>query len=75
MSHVAAGCKPYRTCAAGIVDNIYGANFNTNPPSVDVLDQHGHGTHVAGVIGAVGDNALGITGVNQVQLLRDVNSC
>ena len=50
---------------AGIIDNIYGSNFNTNPPSGDVLDQHGHGTHVAGVIGAVGNNAVGITGINQ----------
>ena len=57
-------------CIAGIVDNIYGANFNVNPPSTDVLDQHGHGTFVAGVIGAVGNNAIGITGVNQVRLLR-----
>ena len=58
------------TRTAGIVDNIYGANFNVNPPSADVLDQHGHGTFVAGVIGAVGNNAVGITGVNQVRLLR-----
>ena len=58
------------TRIAGIVDNIYGANFNVNPPSADVLDQHGHGTFVAGVIGAVGNNAVGITGVNQVRLLR-----
>ena len=57
-------------CTAGIVDNIYGANLNVNPPSADVLDQHGHGTFVAGVIGAVGNNAIGITGVNQVRLLR-----
>ena len=27
-------------------------------------DQTGHGTHVAGTIGAVGDNGLGVTGVN-----------
>ena len=51
---------------AGIIDNIYGANFNTNPPSADVNDQHGHGTHVAGIIGAVGNDALGIAGINQV---------
>jgi serine protease len=25
---------------------------------------HGHGTHVAGIIGAVGNNALGVVGVN-----------
>lgn len=27
-------------------------------------DQQGHGTHVAGTIGAVGNNGLGVTGVN-----------
>jgi subtilisin family serine protease/6-phosphogluconolactonase (cycloisomerase 2 family) len=30
----------------------------------DPLDDHGHGTHVAGTIGAVGDNAIGVAGVN-----------
>lgn len=36
----------------------------------DPMDVHGHGTHVAGIIGAVGDNATGITGVNwQVALM------
>jgi thermitase len=29
----------------------------------DPMDRHGHGTHVAGIIGAVGDNAIGTTGV------------
>ena len=27
------------------------------------MDQNGHGTHVAGIIGAVGDNGTGVTGV------------
>jgi subtilisin family serine protease/PKD repeat protein len=30
----------------------------------DPLDDHFHGTHVAGTIGAVGNNALGVVGVN-----------
>ena len=29
------------------------------------MDQNGHGTFVAGVVGAVGNNAIGVTGVNQ----------
>jgi subtilisin family serine protease len=29
------------------------------------LDYNGHGTHVAGTIGAVGNNMIGVTGVNQ----------
>ncbi|CAL8463961.1 g3496 [Coccomyxa elongata] len=49
----------------GIVDDIYGANFNVDPPTGDCMDVHGHGTHVSGVIGAVGNNALGIAGINQ----------
>ena len=30
----------------------------------DPWDDHGHGTHVAGTIGAVGNNALGVVGIN-----------
>ena len=33
-------------------------------PDNDPRDSVGHGTHIAGVIGAVGDNGLGVTGVN-----------
>lgn len=29
------------------------------------MDQNGHGTFVAGVVGAVGNNNLGVTGMNQ----------
>lgn len=46
----------------GIVDDYYGANFygaNTGNP----LDDNGHGTHVAGTIGATGNNTTGVTGV------------
>lgn len=27
------------------------------------MDDHGHGTHVAGIVGAVGNNGIGVTGV------------
>ncbi len=45
----------------GIVDDVFGANFvknNGNP-----MDDDGHGTHVAGILGAVGDNGKGSAGV------------
>jgi subtilisin family serine protease len=36
----------------------------------DPIDEHYHGTHVAGTVGAVGDNGIGVTGVaRQVSLM------
>ncbi|MFQ5645500.1 MAG: S8 family peptidase [bacterium] len=46
----------------GYVDDVYGINAITG--SGNPMDDHGHGTHVAGIIGAVGNNALGVAGVN-----------
>ena len=34
------------------------------PPGIDPLDDHGHGTHVAGTIGAVTNNSQGTAGIN-----------
>lgn len=48
--------------ANGYVDDIYGWDFVGNTPNV--LDDNGHGTHVAGTIGAVGNNGIGTTGVS-----------
>ena len=46
----------------GFVDDVYGYDFfNENG---DPADDHGHGTHVAGTIGAVGNNRVGVVGVN-----------
>ncbi len=46
----------------GFADDIHGWDFydNNNDPS----DVNGHGSHVAGTIGAVGNNGLGVAGVN-----------
>lgn len=46
----------------GYVDDYYGYDFRFDDS--DPLDQHGHGTHTAGTIGAVGNNGLGVVGVN-----------
>jgi len=45
----------------GYVDDIHGYNFayNNNDPA----DDHGHGTHVAGIVAAAGDNGLDVAGV------------
>lgn len=37
---------------------------NDDECGFDTMDNDGHGTHVAGTIGAVGDNEIGVTGVN-----------
>ena len=48
------------TCAAGT------HGFNAVARTCDPMDDHTHGTHVAGTIGARGNNAAGITGVNWI---------
>ncbi|KAK9821107.1 hypothetical protein WJX81_006169 [Elliptochloris bilobata] len=50
----------------GIIDDIYGANFVNGGKDGNVQDQNGHGSFVAGVVGAVGNNGLGVTGINQL---------
>jgi subtilisin family serine protease len=55
----------------GYVDDVHGFDFVTGDG--DPLDQNGHGTHVAGTIGAVGNNSIGVVGVNHtvsIQALR-----
>ena len=45
----------------GYVDDVYGINSITG--SGNPNDDSGHGTHVAGTIGAIGNNAKGVVGV------------
>jgi thermitase len=52
----------------GYVDDTFGWDFVQDDRTP--LDFNGHGTHVAGTIGAEGDNASGVAGVNwQVSLM------
>jgi subtilisin family serine protease len=50
----------------GYIDDVYGWDFgdDDNDPMDDDAGWLGHGTHVAGTVGAVGDNNLGVAGVN-----------
>lgn len=49
-------------------DDLFGVNFrsgNDDPfASNRPLDELGHGTHVSGTIGAIGNNGVGVVGVN-----------
>ena len=55
----------------GYVDDRFGINAVSN--SGNPADAHGHGTHIAGIIGAVPDNGVGCAGVAfrvQIMALR-----
>jgi subtilisin family serine protease len=55
----------------GYVDDCVGWNFPVGTPYP--IDTNGHGTNTAGIMGAVGNNGIGVTGVNwnaQLMILR-----
>jgi subtilisin family serine protease len=56
-------------------DDLIGWNFvdNNNNP----FDDNGHGTHVSGTIGAMGNNGVGVAGINwsvQIMALKTLDS-
>lgn len=51
----------------GFVDDVYGVDVRFNdgdPTDIDYGASVEHGTHTAGIIGAVGNNGIGVVGVN-----------
>jgi len=70
-----AGMAPYRDNELGTIDDLNGYNAIDN--ASDPMDENGHGTHCAGIIGAEGENNLGIAGVNwkvQIMPLKFMNA-
>lgn len=59
----------------GYVDDYYGWDFANNDN--DPMDDYGHGTHTAGTIAAIGNNEVGVVGVNwtsKIMALKFLNS-
>lgn len=54
----------------GVVDDLHG--FDALTGSGDPRDDHRHGTHCAGTVGAVGNNGQGVVGVNWTARLMPV---
>lgn len=48
----------------GLVDDVYGWDFDGNNSTLFDGTGDDHGTHVAGTIGGVGGNGIGVAGVN-----------
>ncbi len=46
----------------GFIDDVHGWNFASK--NNDLTDNHGHGTHIAGIIGARANNGHGIVGIS-----------
>lgn len=68
----------------GVVDDVHGADFvganaetptTDGDPSEDNPFTRGHGVHTAGIIGAQGNNGIGITGVAQNVSIMPLRAC
>lgn len=60
-----------------VIDDVYGADYKDRDGDPMDPNNSSHGTHCAGLIGAVGNNGVGVTGVAwmgiQIMALRFIN--
>jgi len=57
-----ANMAPYKDDELGEFNDLNG--YNGTSKIADPMDDNGHGTHCAGIIGAEGNNGVGVTGIN-----------
>jgi subtilisin family serine protease len=70
-----ASVPEYEDVQLGTIQDLHG--FNALENAADPMDDNGHGTHCAGIIGAEGGNDIGIAGVNwkiQIMPLKFMNA-
>ena len=75
MWHRPANLAAYVDDELGVIDDEHG--FSAVADNRDPMDDNGHGTHCAGIIGANGDNSFGIAGINwrvQIMPLKFMNA-
>lgn len=58
-----ANLPAYNDAELGEIKDTNG--YNGTDAIKDPMDDNGHGTHCAGIIGAEGNNGIGVTGINQ----------
>ena len=62
----------------GYIDDYYGINTlirdSNGKATSDPMDKHGHGTHVAGIIGAVQNNGKGVVGISEKVKLMGIRT-
>lgn len=56
----------------GFIDDVHGWNFASN--NSNIQDEHGHGTHIAGIIAAQGRDFHGIAPGTQLMILKYFDS-
>jgi thermitase len=70
-----ADVPPYQDQQLGTIQDFHGYNALEN--NADPMDENGHGTHCAGIVGAEGGNNIGVAGVNwkvQIMPLKFMNA-